>query len=461
MSELGDNTPVQPSAWDEPKLDPSLAALDFHQQPLVKTRRKLLMGVLIVLGSLALVSVVYAMTHRTKRVKAERELTPKVYGNSVARVPDSIRDLEVATTPAAPAVQKPAEDAPPEAVEAMPKVKEADYVDQQAEKYLGEAPYDDEPAPRYAANTGSYQPPPRRQQDGDCCGDGALPSISAPPAKESQQGVSGGLNLPSMPQGLGPQVAALGQASQQLEGIKKLLEGAQGEGGDDDARKEQFMERGGLGPDIEGAADVGECEISAGTPVHVSMLPAMNSDLPANGVISAIVTKTVYCGNDHQYVAIPQGSKFSASLDARVTYGQERLQLCIQRLRLPPSADHPNGQKLDTGCLAAADITGQVGLPADVDNHWPQLITGAALSAVLSIGAGASAGNQQGFAPTLAQNAAHAGGQSISRAGDRIVQREMMRKATLRVEALEFGVVVWTKDAQLEPWRPRKGRRAR
>lgn len=449
MTDREDNTPIKPSVWDEPKLDPKLAA-EFGEPPLRRINRRWVIGISSVLLVFGLGSAVYTLTTRTPRARAERELAPpKVYGNQTGRVPDAIANLDIATTPAA------AVDAgvPDDVADLKPQVK--DYGDEQAEKYLGEDRYsgDQEDLPpsqrqHYAAS--SYQPSHAPSGSHEPASD-ELPPIFGPEPKESQGSGSQGMpSSPSMPLGLSPTMPAVAPGGSQVAQLAAAL------GEDDDGRKERFMASAGLGPDIDNATDIGECEVAAGTPVHVSVLNALNTDLPAQGVITAQVTKAVYCGSERQHIAIPQGSTFTVSADPRVTYGQERILMCVERLRLPPSKAHPRGQKVDTGCATVADITGQVGLPADVDNHWMQLINGALLSTLLSLGTQATAGNQEGFAPTIAQGAARQAGNNINQVGQRIVQRDLQRKPTLRLDALEGGVVLFRQDVQLEPWRPRR-----
>jgi type IV secretion system protein VirB10 len=133
----------------------------------------------------------------------------------------------------------------------------------------------------------------------------------------------------------------------------------------------------------------------------------------------------------------------------------------MKQLERPASATSKNGSRKQLGCFVVADIQGAAGIEADVDNHWGAVIGGSLLSAVLSIGASSSMGNQEGFAPTIAQNAAHGAGTSINQAGQRIVSRELMRKPTLTTKILEGVTVMFTKNLQLEPWRPRSSKHKR
>jgi type IV secretory pathway VirB10-like protein len=454
--------PTEYSPWDEPKLDPASASLDLSEPPLDRIRRPLVIGIATTLGALLLCSAVYAISHRTQRVQAERELQPHTYGNATAQLPKGIQELEMATTPAAPI--KPTDDGA-DVADTLPiqkPVPPIDYADQQASKYFDLAPEHTSTAPVYRASPDPAFAPPERRQEGDCCGNGDLPSMEWPAAKEGQGAVSGAPSQPSLAlSGIGQQTAQLGAAQQQLGQLQKLLAAAQNGGessGDADDRKEQFQNRQGietLGSDED---DLAECDLSAGTPIHGSVLVATNSDVPSGNTVTIQVSKTVYCGADHQYVAIPQGSTFTGEVNSRVGYGDERAQLCMKQLQRPPSAGHPTGSRKKFGCMIVADIQGAAGMQADVDNHWGQLIAGSLLSAVLSIGATVPAGNQTGFAPTVAQNAARGAGTSINQAGQRIVNRELQRKPTLTTEMLENVNVMFTENMELEPWLPRRRR---
>jgi len=131
----------------------------------------------------------------------------------------------------------------------------------------------------------------------------------------------------------------------------------------------------------------------------------------------------------------------------------------MEQLRRPPSAGKPNGSVLPVKCWAAADITGMVGWAGEVDNHWDKLIAGVALSTFLSLGTTSVAGNQEGFAPTIAQRAASNAGTQMNQAGQKIVQRDLQRKPTITRAMLQSGTVVVTENKPMQPWKARKAKR--
>ena len=242
--------------------------------------------------------------------------------------------------------------------------------------------------------------------------------------------------------------------------LRQALEhAAQQQGAQDgDDVKEAFAARPGVLDAEDDERELAECELTAGTVIHVANLTAINTDIPGKSSVTAQVTQTIYCGSDNQHVAIPQGSTFTASANARVAYGDNRIQLCMEQLRRPPSRAKPNGSILTTKCWGAADITGMLGWDGDVDNHWPEVIAAVTLSAVLSMGTSATAGNQEGFAPTIAQRAANQAGTQLNQAGQRIVQRDLARKPTITRNMLQSGTVIVTENKPIAPWRARKAK---
>lgn len=449
---LDDEEPIRSesdSPWDEPKLDPAHAALDLRPPPLARINRNWLIGIVSAIAVLTLGSVVFAMAHHNT-LPRERDLKRKPFGNSTAPMPPAFSQLEMATTPAAkddgktfaaaanamPGVHD--DEMPPAFMddngaaaeraragyEPMPRNYAAD---------LHRAPTDVPDATKSAANTFD----PEAQPD--------LPPMPKPKESEAKQEEFHAPSPAMMP--TMPTIVAGGQD------IGKLAAALQPE--DDDQRKERFMQRDGIETLSADTEDLSECDMSAGTPAVGNMLVATNSDIPSGNTITFTVTKTVYCGADNEHVALPQGSKFTGEANPAANYGQERQQLCMKQLERPASLLHPNKDRKQLGCFVVADIQGAPGMPADVDNHWGQVIGGSLLSAILSLGTTSVAGDQTGFAPTLAQNAARNAGQNLNQAGNRIVQRELARKPTLTTEILEGVTVMFTKNLQLDPWKPR------
>lgn len=453
---IDDDEPTESSdsRFNEPKATPNAddAALLLQQPSITRIHRRPIMMILGALCALGIGSAAYALANRPHRVKAEKEITMRPYGDVSGKPPEWTKQLELATTPAtAPDLPPKVETAPQSAIDALPVTHTVPPI---------AAAYDDGVVPPDSG----YRPPAyyahvEQQRKKADCDDDDLPGIFMPsPKREGGEGRQGAATDPSLP--LGPAPVGLPQVpgSEQLGKIAGMLAASQG---DDDDRKESFMARAGietLGPDED---DMSECDMSAGTPVFGNLLVATNSDVPSGNTVTLMVTKTVYCGADHEHVALPQGSKFVGEVNSRATYGQDRQQICMKQLERPPSSDHPRGSRKALGCFVVADVQGAPGIEADVDNHWGAVIGGSLLSAVLAMGASSSMGNQEGFAATTAQNAARGAGNSINQSGQRIVQRELQRKPTLTTPILEGVTVMFTSNLQLDPWKPRPSKHRR
>jgi type IV secretion system protein TrbI len=440
--------------FNEPKATPSADDAEIllgQEPPLTRIRRRPILMVLGALCALGIGSAAYALANRPHRVKAEQEIQMRPYGNVSGKPPEWTKQLELATTPAtSTGPETRIETAPPSAIDTLPVTHDVPPIKDAYSDDIGPIDNGYRP-PGYSAHVS------QKKASGDCEDDGDLPGIFMPsPKRESGEGRQVASTDPSSPLEPAPVGLPAAPGSEQLGKIAGMLAASQG---DDDDKKEGFMARAGietLGPDED---DMSECDMSAGTPVFGNLLVATNSDVPSGNTVTLMVTKTVYCGADHEHVALPQGSKFVGEVNSRATYGQDRQQICMKQVERPASADHPRGSRKALGCFVVADIEGAPGIQADVDNHWGAVIGGSLLSAVLAMGASSSMGNQEGFAATTAQNAAHGAGNSINQSGQRIVQRELQRKPTLTTPILEGVTVMFTSNLQLDPWLPRKHHR--
>lgn len=314
-------------------------------------------------------------------------------------------------------------------------------------KYL--AQYGDEKSRGEEPGDESYTehaPPPMSVDWGKRQGSAQAPSGTPAFSMPSMAGAH-----PQLPPGIGEALAkAVGR------------QGSAADHGDGDDIKEAFAARTGSLDSKTEERDLGECELTAGTPISAANIMALNTDVPGAASIKVAITQTVYCGGGRQHIAFPAGSEFTATANARVTYGDNRIQVCMNQLRRPPSAGHPNGTVLPiAGCWVAAEMDGTPGWAADVDNHWSQIVAGVALSTVLSLGTTAAAGSQEGFAPTIAQGAARQAGTQMNQAGQKIVQRDLMRKPTLTRDMLQHALVIVTQNQPLVPWVAEKTKRLR
>jgi type IV secretion system protein VirB10 len=185
-------------------------------------------------------------------------------------------------------------------------------------------------------------------------------------------------------------------------------------------------------------------EVKAGTIIPASLLTAINSDLP--GQIIGQVRENVYDTVSGNYLLIPQGSKLLATYDSAVSYGQERVLFCWNRLI------RPDGVSISLECMPGADLAGASGATDDVNHHWWRIITGVALGTLLSATADRAAGNVTGYQPTVAQSwAANAGG-AVNTAGQQITQKNLAIQPTITIRAGYSVNVIVTKDIVFPPY---------
>jgi type IV secretion system protein TrbI len=162
--------------------------------------------------------------------------------------------------------------------------------------------------------------------------------------------------------------------------------------------------------------------------IAAQTLQALDSDVP--GTLRLMVSQDVVDLQTGQTVLIPQFSTIMGRWDDRPKYGDTRAQIKVQSLRL-----HGSGTLVDLTGGTVGGRDGANGLEANVNNHWPEVIVAAGLSAVMSIGARAPFGDVEGYYPSLAQQYAQDVGSSLNRVGQRVTDRALSRPPTLTQRA--------------------------
>lgn len=106
-------------------------------------------------------------------------------------------------------------------------------------------------------------------------------------------------------------------------------------------------------------------EVKAGTVIPITMLTAINSDLP--GEISAQIVANVYDTVSGQNLLIPAGSKLVGSYDSSIAFGQDRVLLAWQRII------RPDGVSLELQGMQGVDQAGRAGVTGEVDRHIDEI----------------------------------------------------------------------------------------
>ena len=183
-------------------------------------------------------------------------------------------------------------------------------------------------------------------------------------------------------------------------------------------------------------------EVMAGTIIPASLITGLKSDLP--GLVVAQVTEDVRDTVTGTILLIPQGSRLVGTYDSVVAFGQRRALLVWQRIIMP------NGSSVVIDNLPATDTAGYAGLEDEVDFHTWQLLEGVGLSTLLGVGSQATFGSAQS---NLVQAIRESTSESVSQAGQRVVEKDLNEQPTITVRPGWPLRVIVHKDLVLEPYR--------
>jgi len=178
-----------------------------------------------------------------------------------------------------------------------------------------------------------------------------------------------------------------------------------------------------------------------GSVVPAALITGVRSDIP--GQVLAQVTQDVRDSLTGRYILIPKGSRLIGQYDNAISFGQSRILLVWSRLILP------NGKSLVLEKASAADARGFAGLADSVDNHWAAVVNAAALSTLL--GMGTQTGDTQSDSD-LVRALRDGAADSINRAGQRIVERQLDVQPTITIRAGMPVRVILSRDLILEPY---------
>lgn len=184
--------------------------------------------------------------------------------------------------------------------------------------------------------------------------------------------------------------------------------------------------------------------VRAGDSIPVVLLRGVNTDLP--GEVIALVERDVYDSVTGQHLLIPKMSRFIGTYQSVLSYGQERILSTWNRL------DLPNGDRIALDKFTAADLKGFAGFKGEVDSHTWSTISGAFLSAVISVGSAAGQnpyGNNEISAGDIAKRGV---AESASSVGEEHVSRSMNRQNTLTALIGKRFVINVNKDLLLRPY---------
>lgn len=181
--------------------------------------------------------------------------------------------------------------------------------------------------------------------------------------------------------------------------------------------------------------------VSAGSVIAGSLITGINSDLP--GLVTAQVSERVYDSATGRILLIPQGARLIGKYDSTIAYGQNRALIAWQRIIMP------DGSSIRLENAPATDAAGNAGLADRVDHHTGRLLTGAAISTLLGVGANMTFSGES----DLVQAIREATQQNVARAGDQITQRNLHVQPTITVRPGTPVRLLVHRDLNLPPWK--------
>lgn len=179
--------------------------------------------------------------------------------------------------------------------------------------------------------------------------------------------------------------------------------------------------------------------VLAGTVIPAALLTAINSDLP--GMVTAQVTQPVYDTVTGVHLLIPQGARLIGRYQSEISFGQDRALLTWDRIVFP------NGSSLRIS-EPGTDAAGAAGVSGRTDHHWRRVFAAAGLASLLSIGSQAGSSGESDIERALRDGF----GDSVSRTGERIVERNLAVQPTIRVAPGTPVRVLVTRDLVLKPY---------
>ncbi|RIV80231.1 TrbI/VirB10 family protein [Pelagerythrobacter aerophilus] len=178
--------------------------------------------------------------------------------------------------------------------------------------------------------------------------------------------------------------------------------------------------------------------LQAGSIIPAALITGIRSDQP--GLVTAQVTQNVYDSVTGRRLLIEQGARLIGDYQSEVGFGQRRVLLAWNRLILS------DGRSIVLERQPAADPAGYAGLEDEVDYHWGGVVKAALVSTLLGIGSELGGGGDSRLVRALRRGSQD----SIDRAGEQVVSRELNVRPTLTIRPGYPVSVLVTRDIVLE-----------
>jgi type IV secretory pathway VirB10-like protein len=186
-------------------------------------------------------------------------------------------------------------------------------------------------------------------------------------------------------------------------------------------------------------------QLMAGTVIPAALVTGITSDLP--GQVIATVTEPVYDSVTGETILIPQGTRLLGEYDAQVAFGQRRVLLVWTRLVMP------DGSSITLDRTVASDVAGNAGLEDGVDWHWKRLLSGAALSTVIGVGAELAQPDDRSGGNRVVIATQQSAQDTVNQVGQEITRRNLGIQPTLTIRPGYPVRVIVQRDLVLQPYR--------
>ena len=189
-------------------------------------------------------------------------------------------------------------------------------------------------------------------------------------------------------------------------------------------------------------------ELFAGSVIPAVMETGINSDMP--GMVSAVVSQTVYDTLHPDVVLIPQGTRLVGEYSSGIRWGQTRVLVAWNQLIMP------NGATVNLHGMQGGNALGEAGFHDLVNNHYWRLFGSATLLSLLGAGAQVAQPQNQSqlTSPGFSQSATGELAQELDQVGAQLMQKNLSVAPTLIIRpGYAFNVLV-NKTMVLPPYGP-------
>lgn len=184
--------------------------------------------------------------------------------------------------------------------------------------------------------------------------------------------------------------------------------------------------------------------VSEGTLIPTILLSEIDTSLP--GPILARVSQNIWDSKTGKHLLIPQNSQLIGEYDSSIGHGQTRAQIVWKRVIFP------NQQSVNLGEMVGVDKRGTSGTAGSVDNHYDKVALGLILTTALSGSVRMTQGKYDAQSSSMSQEFGNTLAQESARLGNKIADKMLSIKPTIKVPMGKRLNVFVEQDLSLQPY---------